>query len=190
MASQKVLIVDDSKTIRMQVKDMLPIGRFEILEAKDGLEGLDLIRQQQPSLVLLDFFMPRMNGWEVVKKIQAQPQLQAIPIVMMSSRKEDVEQTAPELFQYFEFVSKPFEQRILMEAIRSAMTKAKSRQPAAKATTATATATTTATTTDDLQTLKVTVAKLQQHNAKLQAEVDGLKKQMTQLVTFVRQKLK
>lgn len=182
MASQKVLIVDDSKTIRMQVKDMLPIGRFEILEAKDGLEGLDLIRQQQPSLVLLDCFMPRMNGWEVVQKIQAQPQLQAIPIVMMSGRKEDVEQTAPELFQYFEFVSKPFEQRILMEAIRSAMTKAKSRQPAAKPA-APAGA-------DDLQALKATVAKLQQHNAKLQAEVDGLKKQMTQLVAFVRQKLK
>lgn len=183
MASQKVLIVDDSKTIRMQVKDMLPIGRFEILEAKDGLEGLDLIRQQQPSLVLLDCFMPRMNGWEVVQKIQAQPQLQTIPIVMMSGRKEDVEQTAPELFQYFEFVSKPFEQRSLMEAIRSAMMKAKNRQPAA-------TATTTGTGTDDLQALKATVAKLQQHNAKLQAEVDGLKKQMTQLVTFVRQKLK
>ncbi|MBD2092533.1 response regulator [Microcoleus sp. FACHB-1515] len=180
MANQKVLIVDDSKTIRMQVKDMLPIGRFEILEAKDGLEGLDLIRQQQPSLVLLDFFMPRMNGWEVVQKIQAQPQLQAIPIVMMSGRKEEVEQTAPELFQYFEFVSKPFEQRSLMEAIRSAMTKAKSRQPAAKP----------ATGADDLQTLKATVAKLQQHNIKLQAEVDGLKKQMAQLVAFVRQKLK
>ncbi|NEQ27165.1 MAG: response regulator [Microcoleus sp. SIO2G3] len=178
MANQKVLIVDDSKTIRMQVKDMLPIGRFEILEAKDGIEGLDLIRQQQPSLVLLDFFMPRMNGWEVVQKIQTQPQLQAIPIVVMSGRKEDVEQTAPELFNYFEFVSKPFEQRMLMEAIRSAMTKAKSRQPAPKAAPA-----------DDLQSLKVTVAKLQQHNAKLQSEVDGLKKQMAQLVAFVRQKL-
>jgi two-component system response regulator len=182
MASQKVLIVDDSKTVRMQVKDMLPSGRFEILEAQDGLEGLDLIRQQQPSLVLLDCFMPRMNGWEVVQKIQAHPQLQTIPIVMMSGRKEDVEQTAPELFQYFEFVSKPFEQRMLMEAIKSAMTKAKSRQPAPKAG-ATAAG-------GDLQTLKVTVQQLQQQNAKLQAEVDGLKKQMAQVVAFVRQKLK
>lgn len=176
MAGQKVLIVDDSKTIRMQVKDMLPIGRFEILEAKDGLEGLDLIRQQQPSLVLLDFFMPRMNGWEVVQKLQSQPQLQTIPIVMMSGRKEDVEQTAPELFNYFEFVSKPFEQPMLMAAIRSAMTKAKSRQPVAKGT-------------DDLQSLKMTVAKLQQQNAKLQSDIDGLKKQMAQLVAFVRQRI-
>ena len=182
MASQKVLIVDDSKTVRMQVKDMLPSGRFEILEAQDGLEGLDLIRQQQPSLVLLDCFMPRMNGWEVVQKIQAHPQLQTIPIVMMSGRKEDVEQTAPELFQYFEFVSKPFEQRMLMEAIKSAMTKAKSRQPAPKAGPTAAGG--------DLQTLKATVQQLQQQNAKLQAEVDGLKKQMAQVVAFVRQKLK
>jgi CheY-like chemotaxis protein len=55
MASQKVLIVDDGKTIRMQVREMLPKGTFEVLEAKDGLEGLNLIRQERPNLILLDF---------------------------------------------------------------------------------------------------------------------------------------
>jgi CheY-like chemotaxis protein len=200
MVSPKILIVDDSKTIRMQVKDMLPVG-YEILEAKDGVEGLDLIHQEQPNLVLLDFFMPRMNGWEVIQKIQTQPKFNAIPVVMMSGRKEDVEEAAPELFDYFEFVSKPFEKNNLMVAIKSAMTKAKNRQQmpssvrAAQPKTAApgqaiAPVANGSAPSPDLQTLTATVQQLQQQNLKLQAEVDGLKKQMAQVLAFIRQKMK
>ncbi|MBF2080297.1 MAG: response regulator, partial [Synechococcales cyanobacterium T60_A2020_003] len=61
MANQKILIVDDSKVIRMQVQEMLPKSNVEILEAKDGVEGMELVQQNHPNLILLDFFMPRMN---------------------------------------------------------------------------------------------------------------------------------
>ena len=124
MASQKVLIVDDSRAIRLQIRDMLPQGNFDVLEAKDGVEGIDLIRNQQPNLILLDFFMPRMNGWEVIQQVKDQPTLKAIPIVVMSGRKEEVIEKVPELFDYFEFIEKPFEQHALVGAIRSAMMKA------------------------------------------------------------------
>jgi CheY-like chemotaxis protein len=205
MVSQKILIVDDSKTIRMQVKDMLPVGRFEILEAKDGVEGLDLIRQEQPSLVLLDFFMPRMNGWEVIQKIRSQPKLHTIPVVMMSGRKEDVQEAVPELFNYFEFLSKPFEQRILLEAIKSAMTKAKQRQqiPAAQALPQQSHVTAAPSgspdrsldhspnhSPDQIQVLTAIVQELQKQNVTLQAEVDGLKKQVSQILTFIKQRMK
>jgi CheY-like chemotaxis protein len=197
MVSQKILIVDDSKTIRMQVKDMLPVGRFEILEAKDGVEGLDLIRQEQPSLVLLDFFMPRMNGWEVIQKIRGQPKLHTIPVVMMSGRKEDVQEAVPELFNYFEFVSKPFEQRILLEAIKSAMTKAKQRQqiPAAQDSPQQSPATAASSSSpdynlDQVQALTAIVQELQKQNVTLKAEVDGLKKQVSQILAFIKQRMK
>jgi len=127
MAIPKILIVDDSKTIRMQIVDMLPKGTFNVVEAKDGAEGLMLIVQERPNLILLDFFMPRMNGWEVVQKIQADPALKSIPVVMMSGRREDVEKTVPELFNYFEFISKPFQQATLFKAIQTASSKAKTR---------------------------------------------------------------
>lgn len=128
MASPKILIVDDSKAIRMQIVDMLPKGTFTVIEAKDGAEALMLIVQERPNLILLDFFMPRMNGWEVVQKIQADPVLKSIPVVMMSGRREEVEQTVPDLFNYFEFVSKPFQQATLFKAIQTASAKAKARQ--------------------------------------------------------------
>lgn len=192
MASQKILIVDDSKTIRMQIKDMLPKGNFEILEAQDGIEALELINQSHPQLVLLDFFMPRMNGWEVVKQLQEKPALQAIPIVMMSGRREDVEQSIPELFQYFEFISKPFEQDVLVKAIRAATLKAKQRvqsTPAAKPADRPAAASAPVPVGGDaIAVLQAKVDRLQQENAALRTEVDGLKKQVGQIIAFIKQK--
>lgn len=128
MAGQKVLIIDDGKTIRMQVKEMLPKGAFEVLEAQDGVEGLNLIRQERPSLILLDFFMPRMNGWEVIEHLQTQPELKKIPLVIMSGRKEEVTAKIPNLSINFEFIEKPFEQKALINAVKAAMVKAKERQ--------------------------------------------------------------
>ena len=130
MANQKVLIVDDSKAMRMQVREMLPKGSFEVLEAADGMEGLEVINREALSLILIDFFMPRLNGWEVVQKLSDHPRFKNIPVVMMSGRREDVEQAVPEQFSYFEFVGKPFEQPLLVQAIKAAMAKARVRQQA------------------------------------------------------------
>lgn len=216
MAGQKILIVDDSKTIRMQVRDLLPKGNFEVLEARDGVEGLDVIHRELPNLVLLDFFMPRMNGWEVVQQIQTDTRLKTIPIVMMSGRREDVEKTVPELFNYFEFVGKPFEPSHLFRAIKAATAKAKDRQdlktsepmegkerwrsqtPAmAEMTNSTPSMGSdrphgfpSAERGDEWRSLKAEVQQLRIQNVKLQQEVEGLKKQMLQVVNFVRQRLK
>ena len=65
MASNKILVIDDSRVIRVRVKEMLPPGNFEVLEAKDGLEGINLILQEKPNLIMLDFLLPKLSGWEV-----------------------------------------------------------------------------------------------------------------------------
>lgn len=204
MARQKIVIVDDSRIIRMQVRDMLPQGNFEVFEAKDGAEGIDVIQQEQPSLVVIDFFMPNMNGWEVVQRMQKDAVLCRIPVVMMSGRKEDVVAAVPELFDYFEFLSKPFDAPVLMKAIKAAMIKAKDRRQvkpmvAAAAvdsngqTSRLAPAVETQPSRDEahhlLETLRADIKTLQTHNAHLQSEVNTLKKQVTQLVSFVRKKL-
>jgi len=190
MASQKVVIIDDGKTIRMQVRAMLPKGTFEVLEAQDGIEGLDIIRQERPNLILLDFFMPRMNGWEVLEQIQVQQELQTIPLVVMSGRKEEVTEKVPQLFESFEFLEKPFDQKTLIGAIKAAMAKAKKRQPPV-ATPAKPVETVTApisTGTNEIQLLKAEIKALNEKNVKMQAEVDGLKKQISQILAFIKQK--
>ena len=182
MASHKILVIDDSRVIRNMVRDMLPKGNFQVLEAKDGVEGLNCIRQERPNLIMLDFLLPRMSGWEVFQQIQAHAELQTIPLVLMSGRREEVTEKISEPFEFFEFIEKPFEQKELIEAIKAAM--AKARLPRPRAATATAQTATTG------NAASADVDALNQKVEKMQAEIDTLKKQMAQLLTFIKQKLK
>jgi DNA-binding response OmpR family regulator len=182
VASHKILVIDDSNVIRNMVRDMLPKGNFEVLEAKDGVQGLNLIRQERPNLIMLDFLLPRLSGWEVYQQIQLQHDLQAIPLVLMSGRKEEVTEKLQEPFEYFEFVQKPFDQKELIDAIKAAMAKSK-RRPAAVAPTPVATPSAAAAPAGDIEALNEKIVKMQ-------AEIDGLKKQMSQILNFIRQKLK
>ena len=190
MASNKILVIDDTTVVRVKVREMLPPGNFEVIEAKDGLEGYNLILKEKVSLIMLDFLLPKMSGWEVFQKIQAQPELRKIPLVIMSGRKEEVTEKFVEPFEYFEFLGKPFDQKQLVGAIKSAMLKSKKERP-------------------DLNTPPVNPANKQPvpvaANAvdssaeikllndkiiKMQGEIDNLKKQLNQVVTFIKQKIK
>ena len=183
MASHKILVIDDSRVIRNMVRDMLPKGNFQVLEAKDGVEGLNCIRQERPNLIMLDFLLPRMSGWEVFQQIQAHTDLQTIPLVLMSGRREEVTEKISEPFEFFEFIEKPFEQKELIEAIKAAMAKARLPRPRAATATAQPAATNSAAGAGDVEALN-------QRIEKMQAEIDTLKKQMAQLLTFIKQKLK
>ncbi len=183
MASHKVLVIDDSAVIRNMVRDMLPKGNFEVLEAKDGVQGINLVRQERPTLIMLDFLLPRLSGWEVFQQIQAQADLQSIPLVLMSGRKEEVTEKIKEPFEYFEFVQKPFDQKQLIEAIKLSMAKAKRRPAVAASTSPAPTVTGAAVGGADLTALTAKVTKLQ-------AEVDALKKQQAQILAFIKAKLK
>lgn len=182
MANNKILVIDDSRVIRVRVKEMLPPGNFEVLEAKDGLEGLNLIRQEKPNLIMLDFLLPKLSGWEVYQQIQQNADLQKIPLVLMSGRKEEVLEKLPEPFEYFEFIPKPFEQKDLLGAIKSAMTKARlPRGAVAVATQNTVTASTVAAGGSEIQVLSDKVTSMQ-------AEIDRLKQQMAQVMNFLQQR--
>jgi CheY-like chemotaxis protein len=182
VARNKILVIDDSRVIRVRVKEMLPPGNFEVLEAKDGLEGLNLIRQEHPNLIMLDFLLPKLSGWEVFQEIQKSADLQKIPLVLMSGRKEEVIEKIQEPFEYFEFIPKPFEQKELVEAIKSAM--AKARLPRQQAAVNAAV--------NQSAPVEVGIAEIQALNekvAKMQAEIDNLKQQMAQVIKLINQKL-
>ncbi len=180
MAGHKILVIDDSKVIRVRVKEMLPQGNFNVLEAKDGQEGLKFIVKERPNLIMLDFLLPKVTGWEVFQKIQSQPKLKKIPLVLMSGRKEEVAEKIPEPFEkhYFAFLEKPFEKKELTAAIQLAFKLAKDRPPESQGV-----GTPQDGSSEDIQELQTQVKKMQ-------AEIVALKKQMTQLVTIVKQKLK
>lgn len=195
MSTQKILVIDDSRVIRMRVQEMLPKGNFEVLEAKDGAEGLHLIRQEHPTLIMLDFLLPKVSGWEVFQQIQQDASLQSIPLVVMSGRKEEVTEKMSEPFEYFEFIQKPFEQKELIEAIKAAMVKARKPRrnvpaaaPAAPAPAATAPAAPAATGTGGVS--PEAFATLQAEVKQLQTEVTQLKGQLAKVLAFIKQRMK
>jgi CheY-like chemotaxis protein len=131
VSTHKILVIDDSKVIRMRVRDMLPQGNFEVLEARDGVEGYNMIRSEKPNLILLDWLLPKMGGWEVYQEVQKEYAMKSIPLVLMSGRKEEVTSKISEPFEdkYLVFIEKPFEQKELITAIKRAVVLAQKRPP-------------------------------------------------------------
>lgn len=185
MSTHKILVIDDSKVIRMRVKDMLPEGNFDIIEAKDGLEGFNLIRTENPNLIMLDFLLPKMSGWEVYQEIQKQVKFRSIPLVLMSGRKEEVTDKIAEPFEYFSFVEKPFDQQQLVDAIRDAMVKAKKQPSTAASSSKVSTGSN-----PEISALTSEIEELKSKVAQLEQESEQIKKQFNQLVNFIKQKLK
>jgi CheY-like chemotaxis protein len=184
VANHKILVIDDSKVIRMRVREMLPPGNFEIVEATDGEEGLKLIRQARPNLIMLDFLLPKVSGWEVYQQIQGNADLRKIPLVLMSGRKEEVTEKIPEPFKHFAFIEKPFEKKQLIDAIKLAMRMGPAPAPPAPAPQPGPPTPVAAGSSNEQ------IEKMQAEMKKMQAEIDALKKQVTQILTFIKQKLK
>ena len=183
MPNQKILVIDDSKVIRMRVKDMLPEGNFEIIEAKDGLEGFNLIRTENPNLIMLDFLLPKMSGWEVYQAIQKEKRLRNIPLVLMSGRKEEVTDKLPEPFEYFAFVEKPFDAEQLVDAIREAMVKSKKQPHLAQDGVNLSSSQSV-----DNSAIQAEIEALKSKVEKIEKNMEQMRKQLNQMINFIRQK--
>lgn len=184
--AHKILVIDDSKVIRMRVKDMLPEGNFEVIEAKNGLEGFNLIKTERPNLIMLDFLLPKMSGWEVYQEIQKRQDLKVIPLVLMSGRKEEVTEKLSEPFEYFSFIDKPFDKKQLMAGIKEAMVKARKHPKIVDEAPPADTGGEPSSGSVDAGEL----AALQKRVKNLEGEIETLKNQVTKLVSFIKQKLK
>jgi chemosensory pili system protein ChpA (sensor histidine kinase/response regulator) len=82
----EIMIVDDSVSIRQVVSRLMENQGWQVLTAKDGIEALDILKINRPSLIVLDIEMPRMNGYEFLSAVKVQPAYQHIPVVMLTSR--------------------------------------------------------------------------------------------------------
>lgn len=113
--SLKVLTIDDSKTIRMIVKKAFKPYDCELLEAENGLEGLEVTRQEQPDLIVLDITMPVMNGIEMLGELKEDPKLKEIPVIMLTaeSGKDNVMQIVK--MGVTDYIVKPFKGEQLIE---------------------------------------------------------------------------
>jgi two-component system, cell cycle response regulator DivK len=85
MSEKIVLCVEDNPQNRLLVNRILTSRGYKVVEAADGLAGLDMIRSLKPPLVLLDIDLPKMGGIEVVQHVKADPALQDIPVIALTA---------------------------------------------------------------------------------------------------------
>jgi CheY-like chemotaxis protein len=171
------------------VRDMLPPANFEVMEAADGIKGLEMIQQQKPWMIMLDFLLPRMSGFEVYESLQQNPELRRIPLILMSGRKEEVTSKIPEPFEdkHLVFVEKPFEQKELIAAIKKAMVLSQKLPPLSVIPTSPSVSEPTPLPSDDL--LK-RIQELEAKQTALEHQLSTQQKQFQQLVDFIKKKLK
>ena len=113
----KILTVDDSKTIRLIITKAFKSFDCEVLEAANGVEGLAMAAKEKPDIIILDLTMPIMDGYETLTKLKSDPDLKAIPVVMLTaeSGRENVLRIAKQGVR--DYLVKPFKEDMIIERI-------------------------------------------------------------------------
>ena len=117
MDKLKILVVDDESRMRKLVRDFLVRQDFEVLEAGDGEEALDLFYQDKSiALIILDVMMPKMNGWEVCKEVRESSK---VPIIMLTAKSDESDELMGFDLGVDEYISKPFSPKILVARVEA-----------------------------------------------------------------------
>lgn len=107
----KILVVDDEERMRKLVRDFLTLRGYEVIEAGNGEEALNIFcRDQDISLLIMDVMMPVMNGWDALKSIRT---ISGVPVIMLTARGEESDELQGFKLGADEYISKPFSPKIL-----------------------------------------------------------------------------
>ena len=117
MEKLKILVVDDEQRMRKLVKDFLTKKNFEVLEAGDGEEAVEIFFENKDiALLILDVMMPKMDGWEVCREIR---QYSEVPIIMLTAKGEEKDELLGFDLGVDEYISKPFSPKILVARVEA-----------------------------------------------------------------------
>jgi len=103
-----ILVCDNEEPLRALVRATLEPSRCTIVEARDGDEAIEQARELKPDLILLDMMMPGRSGIDVLEELRAEPELAAIPVIMLTARTQTADRDAAADAGVTRFVAKPF----------------------------------------------------------------------------------
>ena len=118
----KILVVDDESRMRKLVKDFLGREGYQVLEAGDGMEAMEVFYDEKDiALIILDVMMPRMDGWQVCREVR---QSSKVPIIMLTARSEERDELQGFALGVDEYISKPFSPKILVARVNAILRRA------------------------------------------------------------------
>ena len=115
---KRILVVEDQDDNRQIIRDLLSAKGYELIEATTGEEGLNLATTGKPDLILMDIQLPGMDGYEVTRRIKAKPELNHIPIIVVTSYALSGDDKKAFDAGCNGYVTKPFSPRVLLAKIR------------------------------------------------------------------------
>lgn len=113
----KVLVIDDSNTIRRSAEIFLKQGGHDVLLAEDGFDALAKVNDYQPHLIFCDILMPRLDGYQTCAIIKRNPNFAATPIIMLSSKDGIFDKARGRMVGSEEYLTKPFTKDQLLQAV-------------------------------------------------------------------------
>ena len=117
MERLKILVVDDESRMRKLVRDFLVREDYEVLEAGDGEEALDIFyKEKNIALIILDVMMPKINGWDVCREVR---ETSKVPIIMLTAKSDESDELTGFELGVDEYISKPFSPKILVARVNA-----------------------------------------------------------------------
>ena len=123
MAGETVLVIDDSPTILKVVQLVLTKEGYNVVTASDGDEGIEVAKETGPQIILLDFVMPRMNGYQVCRALHQEPTLKDVPVVLMSAKGDQVGERFIKVMGIVDYITKPFSPEAITGVVQHTLAK-------------------------------------------------------------------
>lgn len=119
MAPRKILLVDDSETVLLMERMILKKEPYQLITAKNGMEGVEKALETKPDLILMDVVMPEMNGFEAVRWLRERDATRSVPIVMVTTQAEADSMEAGYESGCSDYITKPIDSTELLTKVRS-----------------------------------------------------------------------
>src|SRR5215470_9740446 len=118
MTTETILVVDDEQNIIELATMYLEQEGYRVVSARDGQAALDRLKNDRPALMVLDLMLPKVDGWEVCRKIRADSDL---PIIMLTARDDDVDKIVGLELGADDYMTKPFNPRELLARVKAVL---------------------------------------------------------------------
>ncbi len=125
----RVLVIDDSNTIRRSAEIFLKQGGYEVLLAEDGFDALSKVNDHLPDIIFCDILMPRLDGYQTCAIIKRNPKFAATPVIMLSSKDGLFDKARGRMVGSQDYLTKPFTKDQLLQAVASHAVRAPSESP-------------------------------------------------------------
>jgi DNA-binding response OmpR family regulator len=117
-ADAPLILVTEDNPLHMKIFVLnLTFKGYRVLEAENGLKGLELAKRELPDLILVDLTLPKMEGWEMIRQMKGAPETNKIPVIVVSARRPQDEEHEARALKIDHYVSKPFNPEHLMDLV-------------------------------------------------------------------------